>query len=301
MSDNSNSRDDDIREETGILPFDDGSAGRVIRRVWHEGRWFFSVIDAIAILTDSDAPRQYWGNMKQRIQDEGFTQLLSKCLQLKMRSALDGKMYKTDAPDTETMLRITMSIPSPKAEPVRQWLAQVGAQRLDEVVAELPENEQRLVLRREMADRNNALAEAATGHDTLTSRDFAIFQDWGYRGLYNGETSRDIAARKGLTKGQHILDHMGSTELGANIFRVTQTTAKLHQLQDEGTTGKGIANQTHYAVGKEVRAAIERIGGAMPEELPTPEQSIQELERREQERTQARLQPSLFAVDDGNE
>ena len=72
MSDNSNSRDDDIREETGILPFDDGSAGRVIRHVWHEGHWFFSVIDVIAALTDSDAPRQHWNDIKRRIQDEGF-------------------------------------------------------------------------------------------------------------------------------------------------------------------------------------------------------------------------------------
>ena len=81
----------------------------------------------IAVLTDSNTPRQYWYDMKRRIQDEGFAELSAKCLQLKMRSPLDGKKYKTDAADTEIMLRITMSIPSPKAEPVRQWLAQVGA------------------------------------------------------------------------------------------------------------------------------------------------------------------------------
>ena len=99
-----------------------------------------------------------------------------------------------------------------------------------------------------MADRNNALADAATEHDILSSRDFGIFQDWGYRGLYAGETAKDIAARKGLAKGQRILDHMDSTELGANIFRVTQTTAKLLQLHDEGIAGKTVANQTHYTV-----------------------------------------------------
>ncbi len=128
----------------------------------------------------------------------------------------------------------------------------------------------------------------------LAPRDFGIFQDWGYRGLYAGEAAKDIAARMGLPKGEHILDHMGSTELGANIFRVTQTTDKLRQLRDEGITGKEIANQTHYTVGKEVRAAIERIGGTMPEALPTLAQSIKELEREEQKQAKTRLQPPLF-------
>jgi DNA-damage-inducible protein D len=87
---------------------------------------------------------------------------------------------------------------------------------------------------------------------------------------------------------------MDSEELSANWFRITQTEGKLRKMADEGVTGKGIANDTHYAVGREVRAAIERIGGTMPEELPTPEQSIQQVERAEQERARARLQPPLF-------
>ena len=294
MSDpNNNDTTDNGNDGLGILPFGDGSMGRVIRRAWHDGRWFFSVIDVIAVLTDSNAPRQYWNDMKRRIQDEGFHELSAKCLQLKMR-ALDGKMRATDAADTETMLRITMSIPSPKAEPMRQWLAQVGAQRLDEAAAELNENQPRLLLRGEIASHNTNLNAAASSHGLATSRDFAIFDDHGYRGLYNGETAAMIAARKGVTKGR-ILDHMNSEELAANWFRVTQAEGKLRKLADEGMTGKDIANQTHYAVGKEVRAAIERIGGTMPEALPTPEQSIQEVERQEQERARARLQPPLFA------
>jgi DNA-damage-inducible protein D len=293
---NDQNMDDDGNDEQGILPFDDGSAGRVIRKEWHEGRWFFSVIDVIAVLTDSHEPRFYWANMKRRIQDEGFTELLSKCQQLKMRSPLDGKKYKTDAADTETMLRITMSIPSPKAEPVRQWLAQVGAQRLDEVAAELDENQWRLLLRGEVAAQNTSLNAAASSHGLLTSRDFAIFHDWGYRGLYNGETARDIAARKGVTKGR-ILDYMESTELAANWFRITQTGDKLRHLADEGVTGQGIANQTHYHMGKAVRAFIVEQGNTLPEELPTPAQSIQQMERAEQERARARLQPSLFLSD----
>ncbi|HEY1388885.1 MAG TPA: BRO family protein [Ktedonobacterales bacterium] len=293
-SSSSNSNDgNDGGEDLGILPFDDGSTGRIIRRVWHDGRWYFSVIDVIAVLTDSPNPGNYWRVLKSRLTAEGADQTITHCNALKMR-ALDGKMRATDAADAETMLRIVQSVPSPKAEPVKQWLAHEGARRLDEVAAKLPENQQRLLLRRVMADRNNALADAATSHDILTSRDFGIFQDWGYRGLYAGETAKDIAVRMDLPKGEHILDHMGSTELGANIFRVTQTTDKLRQLADEGITGKEIANQTHYTVGKEVRAAIERIGGTMPEALPTPAQSIKELEQQEQERARARLQPPLL-------
>lgn len=98
---------------------------------------------------------------------------------------------------------------------------------------------------------------------------------------------------------------MNSEELAANWFRITQADAKLRKLADEGITGKPVANQTHYGVGKEVRAAIERIGGTMPEDLPTPAESIQQLEQREQKRIGAERQPSLFSAEtseteDGN-
>lgn len=108
-------------DDQAILPFDDGSAGRLIRRVWHEGRWYFSVVDVIAVLTDSDIPRRYWSDLKRKLHDdEGFSQLYEKIVQLKLRSPLDGKKYATDAADTETMLRIVQSVPSPKAEPIKQ-------------------------------------------------------------------------------------------------------------------------------------------------------------------------------------
>jgi GIY-YIG catalytic domain-containing protein len=128
--------------------------------------------------------------------------------------------------------------------------------------------------------------------------DFAIFQDWGYRGLYAGETARDIAARKGLARGQHILDWMGSEELAANWFRITQAEAKLRR---EGVTDKADANATHHAVGREVRETIQRLGGTMPEQLPTPAESIVELQRHERQRLDAERQPSLFADADGEE
>src|SRR5690348_3050838 len=107
-----------------------------IRRIYHDGRMFFSVIDVIGVLTDAATLRTYWAMMKERIQSEGFRELLSKCERLKMTAA-DGKQRQTDAADTETLLRIIQSIPSPKAEPVKQWLARVGARRLEEVTRPL--------------------------------------------------------------------------------------------------------------------------------------------------------------------
>jgi DNA-damage-inducible protein D len=282
-----------MTDDRALLPFDEGD-GRLIRRQWHEGRWFFSVVDVVGVLTDAQIPRNYWSDLKRRLaQDEGFSQLHAKIVQLKMRS-LDGKMRATDAADVETMLRIVQSIPSPKAEPIKQWLAQEGARRLDEVAGELPEQQRRHLLRGEVATQNSHLAQAAMAHGVISSRDFGVFQDWGYRGLYAGETARDIAAKKG-----GILDHMASTELAANLFRITQTDDKLQQLEEEGIVGKTVANQTHYAVGREVRGAIERIGGTMPEQLPTPAESIHELQRREQQRLEAERQPSLFAEGEG--
>lgn len=98
-------------DEQAILPFDDGSAGWVIRKEWHDGRWFFSVIDVIAVLTDSDAPRQYWYDMKKRIQDEGFREALASCRLLKV-PASDGKLYKTDCADFATVLSLLFSVPA---------------------------------------------------------------------------------------------------------------------------------------------------------------------------------------------
>ena len=113
-----------------------------------------------------------------------------------------------------------------------------------------------------------------------TSLDYATLQNYGYMGLYGGLKAQDIKRRKGLTKSQDILDHMGSTELAANLFRATQTDEKLRR---ENVQGKDAANRTHYEVGAKVRQTIADLGGTMPEDLPTPEKSVKQL-AREQER-----------------
>ncbi|HEV2459903.1 MAG TPA: BRO family protein [Ktedonobacterales bacterium] len=126
--DNGGSRGDALTSTSLALIEEQADAS--IRRVWHDGQWWFSVVDVIWVLTDSANPRKYWTAMKARIQDEGFRQVATKCRQLKMRSR-DGKHYQTDAADRETTLRLIQSIPSPKAEPIKQWLARVGVERLD--------------------------------------------------------------------------------------------------------------------------------------------------------------------------
>jgi DNA-damage-inducible protein D len=141
--------------------------------------------------------------------------------------------------------------------------------------AQLSEDGKRLAIRNELATHNKHLAAAAKDAGVDTPLDYAIFQDHGYKGLYGGMSNRDIHARKDLKKSQKILDHMGSTELAANLFRATQTEEKLRRDQ---VSGKQQANQTHFEVGRKVRQTIEELGGTMPENLPTPELSIQQIE-----------------------
>ena len=145
----------------------------------------------------------------------------------------------------------------------------------------LTEDQKRLAIRKEMIAHNKSLAEAAQMAGVTTSRDYAIFQNRGYQGLYGGLGVKEIHARKGLKQSQKILDHMGSTELAANLFRATQTDEKLRR---ENIQGKERAGQTHYEVGRKVRQTIKELGGTMPEDLPTPEKSIKQIEREQQKK-----------------
>lgn len=138
--------------------------------------------------------------------------------------------------------------------------------QMEEYNALSTEEEQRLFLREELARHNSHLADAAKGAGVVEPRDYAIFQNCGYQGLYGGLGNREIHAKKGLKKSQKILDHMGSTELAANLFRATQAEEKLRR---EQIKGKANANRTHFDVGAKVRQTIKELGGTMPEELPT--------------------------------
>ena len=119
-----------MSEENKIQIFED----KKIRTAWNESEeeWYFSIVDVISVLTDSNEPRRYWSDLKRKLKAEGANQLYENIVQLKMKSA-DGKSYNTDVADVEQLFRLIQSIPSPKAEPFKQWLAQLGRERLEEI------------------------------------------------------------------------------------------------------------------------------------------------------------------------
>jgi DNA-damage-inducible protein D len=153
----------------------------------------------------------------------------------------------------------------------------------------LKEDKTRLLLRAEMKKHNKNLAGAAKQAGVIQPVDYAIFMDHGYRGLYGGLGMRDIRERKRLKGKEHVLDHMGSTELAANLFRATQTEEKLRR---ENVRNKDQANQIHNEVGRKVRQTIHELGGTMPENLPTAE-SIKKVESRETKRLKAERKKGL--------
>lgn len=143
----------------------------------------------------------------------------------------------------------------------------------EEEYSKLSEDEKRLYRRKQTRDGNRVLYKIAREKGV---KNFDRFTNAGYKGLYNGETANDIAKRKGLRYREDILDNMGSALLGANIFRITQTEALLEKQE---VPNENIATNTHYIVGKAVRETIEKLGGTMPEDLPTPSKSIKQLEK----------------------
>ncbi|MBS1578051.1 MAG: DNA damage-inducible protein D [Bacteroidetes bacterium] len=159
--------------------------------------------------------------------------------------------------------------------------------QMDEYNRLSTEDEKRLFLRNEMAKHNTQLAAAAKDAGVIEPLDYAIFQNHGYMGLYGGLDAKAIHKHKGLKKSQQILDHMGSTELAANLFRATQTEEKLKR---ENIKGKQNANKTHYEVGKKVRKTIQELGGEMPENLPVAD-SIKNLSAKTQVEIEKAQQP----------
>jgi DNA-damage-inducible protein D len=166
-----------------------------IRRVWHKEEWWFSIIDVIEVLTENTRPRKYWNDLKKKLLTEGYAELSENIGQLKMPSA-DGKNYKTDVANTRTMLRLIMSIPSPKAEPFKQWLAQVGQERIEEI--ENPE----------------------IGFERLKE----LYKSKGYSDLWIDARIKSIETRKGLTdewKNREVKEGQEYAILTAEIAKAT--------------------------------------------------------------------------------
>ncbi len=160
---------------------------------------------------------------------------------------------------------------------------------------QLDEDSRRLVVRGDIKQWNQLLAETARNAGVITNEEFAIFQNAGYMGLYGGMTVDDIHSKKGLAVGQKILDYMGSTELIANLFRISQTEEKLRK---DNISDASTATSVHHAVGKEVRKAIEEIGGTMPEDLPTPEKSIAQIEKEQMARLKEKAKNGQLMLDE---
>ena len=155
---------------------------------------------------------------------------------------------------------------------------QTRRQEVADYFNQLDEDNKRLVIRGDIKQWNQMLLEAAHNAGVITNQEYAEFQNAGYMGLYGGLTVDDIHERKKLKDNERILDFMGSTELIANLFRISQTEEKLKKDKIHNCSK---ATSTHYEVGAKVRKAIEDIGGTMPEDLPTPEKSIKQIEKEQ--------------------
>ena len=146
---------------------------------------------------------------------------------------------------------------------------------------QLSEDEKRLYTRKNVKDKNKYLFDTAKSAGV---KNYGKFNNYGYRGLYNGETAKDIANRKGISEKEDILDYMSSTELAANLFRITQTD---EVLKNKNINNEDDACKTHHNVGQAVRQTIKRIGGTMPEDLPTPSKSAKQIEKEKQKQLKA--------------
>ncbi|MDD4527045.1 MAG: DNA damage-inducible protein D [Candidatus Margulisbacteria bacterium] len=155
---------------------------------------------------------------------------------------------------------------------------QTRRQEVADYFNQLDEDNKRLVIRGDIKQWNQMLAESAHIAGVVTDEEYAIFQNSGYMGLYGGLKVEDIHRKKNLKQSERILDFMSSTELIANLFRISQTEEKLKK---DKTATADDANEVHFIVGREVRKTIERVGGTMPEELPTPNKSISIIEREQ--------------------
>lgn len=240
-----------------------------VRTSWNteEEEWYFSVVDIVAVLTDSEDPNNYWKVLKNRLKKEG-SELVTNCNRLKMRSHKDGKMYYTDCLDTKGVLRLVQSIPSPKAEPFKMWLAQVGSERLDEIAdpekaimrgAEfyrakgytegwINQRLQTIEMRKELTDEWKA-----RGIDS--NRDYAILTNEMTR-AWSGMSVQEYKALKGLKK-ENLRDNMTNIELVLNMLAEVTTTAISKQEQPETFNENKAVARRGGKVAKNARDDIE--------------------------------------------
>ena len=222
----------EVNDNSSIQLFED----QKIRTAWdaEKEEWYFSIIDVISVLTGTANPRRYWSDLKRKLKAEGANELYEKIVQLKMLSS-DGKRYKTDVANTEQLLRIIQSIPSPKAEPFKAWLAMVGKERIEETID--PEQaidraldtylkkgySEEWIHQRLLAIRiRNELTDEWKKRGVQKGREYAILTDEISR-AWSGMTTGQYKQLKGLTK-ENLRDNMTNTELILNMLAETATT-----------------------------------------------------------------------------
>lgn len=231
-----------IQENDKIQMFED----QPIRTAWDEEaeEWYFSVVDVVAALTEQSTQRgasTYWAVLKKRLKSEGADQLLTNCKQLKMKSRADGKRYKTDVADTEQLLRIIQAIPSPKAEPFKLWLAQVGRERIEEIIdpeltidraletyAKKGYSADWINQRLQTIRARKELTDAWNEHGVSKGKEYAILTDEVTR-AWSGMSTRQYKNLKNLKK-ENLRDNMSTLELALNMLAEATTTelTKVH-------------------------------------------------------------------------
>ena len=256
-------------QEDKIQLFED----KRIRTAWDEDKeeWYFSVVDVVAVLTDQPDQRgasNYWAKLKQRLKEEGADQLLTNCQQLKLRSPKDGKRYNTDVADTEQLLRIIQSIPSPKAEPFKLWLAQVGRERIEETIDPeltieraletylkkgytrewINQRLQAIQVRKELTDEWDA-------RGVQKGIEYAILTDEISR-AWSGMSTRQYKNLKGLKK-ENLRDNMTTLELVLNMLAEATTTEISKQKAPESFSDNIKVARAGGKVAGDARKAIE--------------------------------------------
>ena len=241
-----------------------------VRKVWHskEEEWYFSIVDVCQVLTDSADGRKYWNKLKQRLSEEG-SQLVTNCHQLKMKSHKDGKMYKTDAANTEQLLRIIQSIPSKKAEPFKQWLAYVGKQRLDEEIDPQIAIDRAIESYRKKGYSEAWISQRLRGIDirkemTNEWKRAGITEPRQYASLTNiltaawsGKTVQEYKKLKGLKK-ENLRDNMTNTELVLNALAEISTTEISKATNPQGLSEATDATIQGGNIEKNARESLEK-------------------------------------------
>ena len=243
--------------------------GSQIRSVWDNQRaeWYFSVVDVIGSLTESNNPRDYWYRVKKRMSEEERSELSTFCRQLKLKST-DGKSYKTDVADMQGIFRIIQSVPSPKAEPFKMWLAEVGKERIDEIIdPELTidralEGYARKGYSREWINQRlqaiqvrKELIDTWQDHGVKAGNEYAVLTNEISK-AWSGMTTREYKDFKGLKK-ENLRDNMSTTELILNMLAETATTDIAEATNPQGLEENKQVAQDGGAIAGDARKSIE--------------------------------------------